>query len=282
MSEHQRPGSAVPHLDPARVRDLFHGVRRGEVFGLGQRVTPASPRLPVQPPFTMEVHGVPISRMMGADNPLDAYAEHVGMTLHVGTHVDALGHFAADGRWHGGAEAAADGNKLSSHGIDQLGPVVARAVVVDVAGGRGIRCLDPGERVTRSMLEQTCAAQGTGIEPGDVVLVRTGWGRFYAADPERYAASEPGLDEEAARFLSGRGAIAVGADNMALEVLPFAEQRRAFPVHQHLLAEAGVHIVENLALDEVCGAGVRSGLFLLLPIRFVGATASPVTPVLVT
>ena len=69
---------------------------------------------------------------------------------------------------------------------------------------------------------------------------------------------------------------------MALEVLPFVEQRRAFPVHQHLLAEAGIHIIENLALKELCKAGVRAGLFVLLPVQFVGATASPAMPILVT
>lgn len=284
MHQHAKtPDLSPAWLDPARVRDLLHSVRQGKVFDLGQRVTAASPRLPMQPPYTLAVQGMPISEMMGADNPLDVYAEHAGLTFHVGTHIDALGHFAASKHWFGGVGAAtADEGGLASHGIDQLGPLVSRAVVVDVASWRGAACLDPSERVTRSMLEQACAAQGNAVETGDVVLVRTGWGRHYGGDSERYVASEPGIDEEAARYLSRCGAIAVGADNMALEVLPFTERHQAFPVHQHLLVEAGVHIIENLALDAVCAAGVRAGVFFLLPVKFVGATASPATPILVT
>jgi len=284
MHQHATSPHAHPAwLDPARVRDLFHSVRRGEVFDLGRRVTAASPRLPMQPPYTLTVQGMPISEMMGADNPLDVYAEHAGMTFHVGTHIDALGHFAANGKWFGGSEASmADEGGLASHGIEQIGPLISRAAVVDVASWRGTPCLDPSERITQSMLEQACAAQRITVEPGDVVLIRTGWGRHYTGDGERYVASEPGIDEEAARYLSRCGAIAVGADNMALEVLPFTERRRAFPVHQHFLAEAGVHIIENLALDAICATGIRAGVFFLLPVKFVGATASPATPILVT
>ena len=69
---------------------------------------------------------------------------------------------------------------------------------------------------------------------------------------------------------------------MALEVIPFVRERRLFPVHRPLLAEAGVHIVENLQLDEACAAGVRTAAFVLLPVRYVGGTASPVTPALIT
>ena len=118
-------------------------------------------------------------------------------------------------------------------------------------------------------------------EAGDVVLVRTGWERHYAADNARYVSNEPGLDEDAARYLSGCRVAAVGADNMALEVMPFAAARRPFPVHHHLLAEAGIHIIENLRLRELCAAGVRTGVFMLFPVPFVGGTASPAAPVVI-
>ncbi len=101
-------------------------------------------------------------------------------------------------------------------------------------------------------------------------------------DNARYISGEPGLDEDAARFLSDRRVAAIGADNMALEVMPFAEPHHPFPVHRHLLAEAGVHIVENLRLRHLCSAGVRTGVFMLFPIHFVGGTASPATPVIIT
>ena len=119
------------------------------------------------------------------------------------------------------------------------------------------------------------------MEAGDVVLVRTGWEEHYMVDNTRYTTGEPGLDEEAAHYLSASGIAAIGADTMALEVMPFLERDRPFPVHHHLLAEAGVHIIEK-RLKSICASGVHTGLFMLFPIPFVGGTASPATPVVIT
>ena len=51
------------------------------------------------------------------------------------------------------------------------------------------------------------------------------------------------------------------------------------PVHQHCLAEAGVYLVENLALDALAKAGIHSFCLAMIPIKFKGATDSPVRPV---
>lgn len=270
--------------DPARVLALLHGVREGRMFDLAQPVSPASPHMAVQPPFRMVTDRVGLADAMGSELDTAVFAEHVQMTLHVGTHIDALSHFAADGHWRHGTPAAISpsGAGTAQHGIETVGPMVARAVVLDVAGWMGVSCLDAGTAVTAAMLHGASAAQGVAAEPGDVVLVRTGWERHYGADNARYVAGEPGLDEEAARYLSSRRVLAVGADNMALEVMPFAAPHRAFPVHHHLLAEAGIHIIENLRLHAICAAGVRSGVFMLFPVHFVGGTASPATPVIIT
>ncbi len=270
--------------DPARVLALLHGAREGRVFDLAQPVSPQSPHMAVQPPFQITTDRVRLAEAMGSELDTEVFAEHVQMTLHVGTHIDALSHFAASGQWCHGTPAALhpSGAGTAGHGIETVGPIVSRAVLIDVAGWMGVACLDAGAAITAAMLQGAAAAQGVDAEPGDVVLVRTGWERHYATDNARYVAGEPGLDEEAARFLSSRRVAAVGADNMALEVMPFAAPRRAFPVHHHLLAEAGVHIIENLRLGGLCAAGVRSGVFLLFPVHFVGGTASPATPVVIT
>jgi kynurenine formamidase len=83
------------------------------------------------------------------------------------------------------------------------------------------------------------------------VLIRTGWGRFFATDNARYLEVEPGTDVPAARWATKRDVVAIGSDNMAVEVLPNPDRGMALPVHQRVLAEAGVHLIENLALDEL-------------------------------
>jgi len=66
---------------------------------------------------------------------------------------------------------------------------------------------------------------------------------------------------------------------MALEVMPGEEAHRGFPVHQHLLVEKGIYIIENLKLGEPCVDGVYEFPFILLPTKYKGATACPVRPI---
>jgi kynurenine formamidase len=66
---------------------------------------------------------------------------------------------------------------------------------------------------------------------------------------------------------------------MAVEVLPNPDHTRMMPVHQHVLAEAGVHLIENLALEELARDGLTAFCFILLATKFKGATGCPVRPI---
>src|SRR6185437_15539719 len=102
----------------------------------------------------------------------------------------------------------------------------------------------------------------------------------YFADPARFIrqVSGPGPALEGARWLSQRGVFAAGSDTVAFEKVPDA----AMPVHVHLLVESGIHIIECLNLEELAAAGVREFLFVALPLKIRGGTASPIRPVAVT
>ena len=99
-------------------------------------------------------------------------------------------------------------------------------------------------------------------------------------DNQKYLSGEPGLDIEAARWLTKQDTIAIGADNMAIEVLPGTNHPDIMmPVHQHCLAEAGVHLVENLNLSQIVKEGINEFCLVMLPIKLKGATGSPVRPI---
>jgi kynurenine formamidase len=117
------------------------------------------------------------------------------------------------------------------------------------------------------------------IGQGDVVLIRTGWIETKLADPGFYD-GEPGIDLEAGQWLAERGVAAIGADNFAIEAIPFPEGK-VFPVHQCVLRGYGVALIEGLVLEPLAKSGASEFLFMASPLPIVGGTGSPLAPVAV-
>lgn len=205
---------------------------------------------------------------------------------HVGTHMDALAHVSQDGELHGGVDAAAAqvGGRFAALGIDDVAPIVGRGVLLDVPAALGLDACDPGYEVTPDDLEAAVERQGTVPRPGDVVLVRTGWGRRWHEGPAYVGAESgvPGPGEDGARWLAAHGPRAVGADTIAFERLEPGKGHAVLPAHRVLLVEHGVNIIETMALEEVAAAEVHEFLLVVAPLRLVGATGSPVRPLAVT
>lgn len=272
-------------LTPAVTLAALSLVREGRVLDLSPEIGPDSPRIPPnQTPYVMSISARSAStlkarRALGVENECGSNLERVGMTMHVGAHIDALGHFTIGDRMFGGrsAEEVVGDRGLTDLGAEQIPPIVTRGLVLDVSGLDGGEFLDSGRPVTEADLKAACDRAGVAPRAGDAILLRTGWGRFYMADNARYVAGEPGLDLAAARWLTGQGVVAIGADTMAVEVLPgTGHPRILMPVHQHCLVEAGVHLIENLALDAV--AGIAEVCFVAASPKFAGATGAPLRP----
>ena len=277
-------------LTPERTLAALRSVRDGRIIDLSHTIEIGAPRMaPNQSPYHIQAGptsagSIRRRRKMGATNDAGSNLERMELTTHVGTHIDALGHFTIGDRMYGGYSAAqtVDDFGLANLGIEHCPPIVTRGVCLDVSRLDGGDHLGPGRAVTAGDVEKAAQAAGIAIQAGDVVIVNTGWGRFFMTDNERYVHGEPGLDLDAARWLTSRDVVAIGADNMALEVLPGTKHPEVImPVHQHCLAEAGVHIIENLALGEIVAAGVATFCLMLAPVKFKGATGCPVRPVAV-
>ena len=164
-------------------------------------------------------------RKAGVENDLGANLERIEMTAHVGTHIDALGHMTVGDRMYNGVSAddAVGDFGLTELGVENVPPMVTRGVLLDVSQLDGGEHLEAGRALTVDDLERAQAAADVEIREGDVVCLNTGWGRFFMKDNARYTAGEPGLDVEAAEWLTSQGVVAVAADNMAVEVLPHPE-----------------------------------------------------------
>src|SRR5687768_10396146 len=265
----------------------LRSVQSGRVYDLSFEIGANAPYLlPNQTPYLLSIwasfrDSIKRRRAAGATNDAGTNLERVEMTMHVGTHIDALGHFSIGDRLYNGNSAA---EVVTDWGLDRLGiehapPMIARGVLLDVAGLDGGPHLNPGRAVSPDELQRAAEAAGVAIEAGDIVLIRTGWGRFFGTDNARYVAGEPGIDVAAAHWLTGRDVVAIGCDNMAVEVLPNPDRSLMMPVHQHVLAEAGVYLIENLALEELAAERVYEFCFVLLATKYKGATGCPVRPI---
>lgn len=184
----------------------------------------------------------------------------------VGTQIDGLGHVTVgdDNHWYNGFREADWGGNFGVRRCDvtTIPPIIARGVLLDIAGLKGLDALPAHFEITPEMVDAACEKQKVELRPGDVVLFRTGvlryWGRD-GADGETLAEYDSaGITLPTARYLvEQKGAIMVGSDTSGLEVNPAPAGSDTFiPVHKYLIIEQGIHIgefhfLEDLARDEV-------------------------------
>ena len=262
-------------------------VKHGRVYDVSHEIHMGAPYMaPNQTPYLMSIwsswkDSIKRRRKMGMRNDAGSNLERIEMTTHVGTHIDALGHFSSGDMLFNGFCAP---DVVTDWGLDKLGienapPIVTRGLVFDVAGLDGGEHLNPGRVITPDDLARAAHAGGFKVEPGDVALIRTGWGRYFAVDNTKYLSGEPGIDVPGAKWLIDQGIAAIGVDNMAVEVLPNPDHGLGLPVHQYALSQCGVYLIENLALEELARDRISTVCFILLATKFKGATGSPVRPI---
>lgn len=278
---------AANELKPEGVLAALGLPRTGEVIDLSQVVDPGIPLGMPPRSFNMVAlaHGaLPDSELATKENELIYVEELASHPYHVGTHLDGLGHVGIAGRMYNGhrLEDLFGPNGLKRLGAEQIPPYVTRGVLLDIAGLVGVEVLEHGFEIGVELLEQAARRQQVEVRPGDAVLLHTGWADHWQADPELYESGEPGIGVEAAHWLVERRPSVVGADNWAFEVVPPVDPERPFVVHQHLIAEAGIYILENAITRELCDREVSEFLFLMGPIAVRGATGAMVRPVAVT
>jgi kynurenine formamidase len=259
------------------IDDILGPAGNCAVYDLAQPYYVGMPHHPVHPPYTFSMtkkHGDYV-----APGGVSSAADAFGMGGHVGTHIDALCHFSVDGKLHGG-EAAADAQSyaagLSALSVETIAPILRRGVLLDIAALEGVETLPVDFTITPQHLEKAENAAGVRVRAGDIVLLRTGWARFWD-DAARYIAEVrgPGPELAGAEWLSARGIFAAGSDTIAFEKVP----ARNMPVHVHLLVERGIHIIEALNMEELSRDGAGEFLFIAIPLRIRGGTGSPIRPI---
>ena len=101
------------------------------------------------------------------------------------------------------------------------------------------------------------------------------WGKENA----RYQAGSPGIGVAAAEWLARQDPMLVGSDNTAVEISPNPNPQLAGPVHQIMLVINGIHLLENLKLDELAARQVYEFALIVEPLKIQGGTGSSVAPI---
>jgi kynurenine formamidase len=271
---------AANRLTPAKVTQARDLIRQGRVYQLG-RVYEAGMPLPATRHFSLHI---PQAYIAGGSNQGIYHDEVVTAEIgQVGTQFDGLGHFGIGDLFYNGNRRAdfAQPGGLTRLGIENVGPIFTRGVLIDVAGLKGVSQLADGYEVTLADVNAALSRQQVQITPGDVVVIHTGWGALWMKDNTRYLAGGPGIGLAAAQFLADAGVVVVGGDSSTVEVSPNPNASLRVPVHQLLLTRNGIYLHENLATEELARDGVYEFAYVFSPLRLKGATGSPGNPVAV-
>jgi kynurenine formamidase len=168
---------------------------------------------------------------------------------------------------------------FTKFGMDKVGTLMTRGVLIDVAGLKGVETLPDTYEITVQDLQDALKRQNLTLAAGDAVIVHTGWGRLYGKDNPRYVKSCPGIGIAAAEWLAKQDPMLIGADNWPVEVAPNPDSKLSLPVHQLALVVNGIHLLENLKLDELAAKRVHEFAFVMQPLKAAGFSGSTVAPV---
>ncbi|NKB38379.1 MAG: cyclase family protein [Gammaproteobacteria bacterium] len=205
----------------------------------------------------------------------------INTSTHMGTHLDMLNHFGLKGKiWN---EVSAD-DELGSRGWKKSGaekypPIIARGILIDVAAAMEVEQLPSSYAISAGDLQRALKKQGSSLQSGDVVLIRTGLMRNWP-DPSSYQmGNQAGLGLDAAKWLVEENEVMLlGADNFGLESFPSTNKQNFAPLHTYLLGQRGVSFLEVVWLEDLAKDKVYEFVFIASALKLTGASGSPVRP----
>jgi kynurenine formamidase len=284
--------------------EFIRSVQKARVFDLSHTWDENSPIAGVNPPYSMTLnatHAEPGADPRGTrgtfgDGGQLSFTSEVQnwSGQHGAPSIDAIGHIGHNGFLFGGVDAAkatSDARGLGRSGVGAELDIahypkellVNRGVLLDVARfiQRNADPLPAGFSISAEHLAETARHQGVRIRRGDTVLIRTGWGKLFTAEPATYKGeSAAGVGVSGAQYLVDQKARVVGNDTLTFEVRPpiaFPPETplfQVFPVHMLLIPDNGINIIENYFLEEIAAAREYEFLLVVPPLKIRGGTGS--------
>ncbi len=278
---------AANRITPAKILEAVSLIKEGKIYELGREYEQGMPGLGNGRHFKLTIPGLPTAGPIGELRTVYNDELVSGEIGQVGTQFDGLGHVGTEVN---GEHVFYNGFKLSEFGsaygltklgIENVGALFTRGVLIDVAKYKGVERLDPTYIVTIEDIEGTLAMEGVEIREGDAVFFHTGWGQLWMVDNETYNASEPGPGITAIKWLVEKKIVLTAGDNWGMEAIPGEDPDRRGEGQQWLMNRSGVYNLENLDLSALAADQVYEFAFIFAPLRLKGATGSPGNPIAV-
>jgi len=268
------------HMKPEAVLRAARLIRTGQVFELGHVLSPSMPFFGTR---RFDVHTKRTFMNAPANRRGSNEEVVVGEIGQVGTQFDGFAHQTNGDRLYNcfAMDEVATRSGFTKLGVDNVGTLMTRGVLIDVAAAKGVEVLPDGYEITVADLQQALSRQKLTLQAGDAVIVRTGWSALWGKDNARYIKTNPGIGTAAAQWLAQQDPMLVGSDNWSVEVAPNPDPNLSLPVHQIMLVVNGIHLLENMKLDALAAAGAHEFALILQPLKIQGGTGSTVAPVAV-
>jgi len=266
------------HMKPASVLRATQLIKTGEVIEIAHVM---NDKMPFFGTRRFDVH-VKRTFMNDFSNRRGSNEEIVISEIgQVGTQFDGFAHQTHEDSHYNCFKTGAISTRggFTKLGIEKVGMLMTRGVLIDVAGLKGVDMLPDTYEITVKDLQDALAKQRITLQPGDAVLINTGWNRLWGKDNVRYVKTCPGIGVGAAEWLAKQDPMLIGADNWPVEVAPNPDPKLSLPVHQVALVVNGLHLLENLKLDELAAKQVYQFAFVMQPLKAQGFTGSTVAPV---
>ncbi|MDX2153733.1 MAG: cyclase family protein [Bryobacteraceae bacterium] len=266
------------HMSPQSVLRAARLIRTGAVFELGHVLSSSMPFFGTRR-FELNTKRTfmnPGANRRGSNEEI-VYSE-IGQ---VGTQFDAFSHQTIGNSQYNcfQLDQISTRTGFTKLGVENVGALITRGVLIDIAAAKQTAMLEPGYEITPGDLEAALKRQQLTLEPGDAVLIRTGWSTLWGKDNARYTGRSPGISAAAAEWLAKQNPMLVGADNASVEVSPNPDPNISLPVHQIMLVVHGIHLLENLKLEDLAAQKAYEFAFIVQPLKLQGATGSTVAPV---
>ena len=266
------------NMKPETVLRAARLIRTGEVIELGHVLSATMP-LSAGRRFEVDTKRTtmnPQSNRRGSNEEL--VVAEIGQ---VGTQFDGFAHQTVGNSLYNcfKVDEVSTRTGFTKLGIENVGSLVTRGVLIDVAALKNVEMLPETYEITVQDLQQALAREKLTLQPGDAVIIHTGYGKLWEKDNARYSKGNPGIGVAAGEWLVRQNPMLVGADTPPVEVNPNPDAQISLPIHQMMLAINGIHLLENLKLDELAAKRVNEFALIIEPLKIQGATGSTVAPI---